>query len=149
LNGIAATNMVVPATGQVTATFQKEAAGNHNMVGTYQYDSSGNIVAGSVKFVWLDASANTEGQLGATMVKDCLGYQQSNTVSLGTMAPDTHIGFFTISNGANDSGNKSMLTSAAAGTSTQAAAMAAIASQLSIKVDANGNSHVYVGNSQL
>jgi hypothetical protein len=149
LNGVAPTNMAMPATGQVTATFQKEAAGNHNMVGTYQYDSSGNVIAGSVKFVWLDASANTEGQLGATMVKDFLGYQQSNTVSLGTMAPDAHIGFFTISNGASDGGNKTLLTSAAAGTATQAAAMAAIASQLSIKVDANGNGHVYVGNTQM
>jgi hypothetical protein len=141
--------MTLSAATPVTVTFQKEAAGNHNMVGTYRYDDSGNIIAGSVKFVWLDASANTEGQLGSTMVKDFLGYSQSNTISLGTMAPDTHIGFFTISNGASDSGNKTLLTNAAAGTTTQAGAMDAIAGQLSITVDVNGNGHVYVGNTQM
>jgi hypothetical protein len=149
LNGVDPANMGVSATMPVSVTFQKEAAGNHNMVGTYQYDSSGNIIPGSVKFVWLDASAGTEGQLGATMVKDPLGYNQANTVSLGTLPYGTHVGFFTISNGASDSGNKTLLTNAATGTNSQAAAMNAIASQLSIKIDANGNGHVYVGNSQM
>ena len=83
------------------------------------------------------------------MVNDFLGYAQSNTVSLGTMTAGTQIGFFTISNGANDSGNRTLLSSAAAGTASQAAAMTAIASQLSIKGDANGNGHVFVGNSQM
>ena len=149
LNGVDPANMGVSATTPVSVTFQKEAAGNHNMVGTYQYDSSGNIIPGSVKFVWLDASAGTEGQLGAAMVKDFLGYNQANTVSLGTLPYGTHVGFFTISNGASDSGNKTLLTGAATGTNSQAAAMDAIASQLSIKIDANGNGHVYVGNSQM
>jgi hypothetical protein len=149
LNGVDPANMSMPATGTVTATFQKEAAGNHNMVGTYRYDTNGNIIPGSVRFVWLDATANTEGQLGASMVKDFLGYSQSNTVSLGTMAAGTHLGFFTISNGASDGGNKALLAGAAAGAANQAAAMDAIASQLSIKLDANGNGHVYVGNTQM
>ena len=149
LNGVDASNMTLSAATPVTVTFQKEAAGNHNMVGTYQYDNNGNVIAGSVKFVWLDASANNEGVLGSSMVKDFLGYNQSNTVSLGTMPAGTHIGFFAISNGANDGTNKTLLTSAAAGAANQTAAMAAIASQLSIKIDANGNGHVFVGNSQM
>ena len=149
LNGVDPSNMTLSAATPVTVTFQKEAAGNHNMIGTYQYDSNGNVIAGSVKFVWLDASANNEGVLGSSMVKDFLGYSQSNSISLGTMAAGTHVGFFAISNGANDSGNKTLLTNAAAGTNNQTAAMAAIASQLSIKLDANGNGHVYVGNSQM
>jgi hypothetical protein len=149
LNGVDASNMTLSATTPVSVTFQKEAAGNHNMVGTYQYDNNGNVIAGSVKFVWLDASANNEGTLGSAMVKDFLGYNQSNSVSLGTMTAGTHIGFFTISNGANDGTNKTLLTSAAAGATTQTAAMNAIAGQLSIKVDANGNGHVFVGNSQM
>ena len=130
-------------------TFQKEAAGNHNMIGTYQYDDAGNVIAGSVKFVWLDATAGTEGKLGASLSKDFLGYSQSSTISLGTMPAGTHVGFFTISNGASDSGNKTLLTNAAAGTSNQTDAMAAIASKLSIQVDANGNGQVFVGNSQM
>jgi len=149
LNGVDASNMTLSATTPVSVTFQKEAAGNHNMVGTYQYDNNGNVIAGSVKFVWLDASANNEGTLGSAMVKDFLGYNQSNSVSLGTMTAGTHIGFCTISNGANDGTNKTLLTSAAAGATTQTAAMNAIAGQLSIKVDANGNGHVFVGNSQM
>jgi len=149
LNGVDPSNMTLSAATPVTVTFQKEAAGNHNMVGTYQYDNNGNIVAGSVKFVWLDASANNEGVLGSSMVKDFLGYSQSNSIALGTMVAGTHVGFFAVSNGASDSGNKTLLTNAAAGTNNQAAAMSAIASQLSIKLDANGNGHVYVGNSQM
>jgi VCBS repeat-containing protein len=149
LNGVDASNMTLTAPTDVTVTFQKEAAGNRNMVGTYRYDDNGNIIAGSVKFVWLDASANTEGKLGSSMVNDFLGYGQANTVSLGTMVAGTHIGFFTISNGAGDAANRTLLSSAAAGTASQAAAMAAITSQLSIKVDANGNGHVFVGNSQM
>jgi VCBS repeat-containing protein len=149
LNGVAASNMTLSAATPVSVTFQKEAAGNHNMVGTYQYDSNGNIIAGSVKFVWLDATANSEGVLGGGMIKDFLGYNQSNTVSLGTMPAGTSIGFFAISNGANDGTNKTLLTNAAAGAANQTAAMNAIAGQLSIKVDANGNGKVYVGNSAL
>ena len=148
-NGVAASNMTLSAATAVSVTFQKEAAGNHNMVGTYQYDSNGNVIAGSVKFVWLDATANSEGVLGGAMIKDFLGYNQSNTVSLGTMPAGTQIGFFTISNGASDGTNKTLLTSAASGAANQTAAMNAIASQLSIKVDANGNGKVYVGNSAL
>ena len=64
LNGVDAANMTLTAPTDVSVTFQKEAAGNRNMVGTYQYDANGNVIAGSVKFVWLDASANTEGKLG-------------------------------------------------------------------------------------
>lgn len=149
LNGVDAANMTLAAPTEVSVTFQKEAAGNRNMVGTYQYDDNGNIIAGSVKFVWLDASAGTEGKLGSGMVKDFLGYAQSNTVSLGTMPAGTHVGFFTISNGASDGANRTLLGTAAAGTASQTAAMAAIASQLSIKVDANGNGHVFVGSSQM
>jgi VCBS repeat-containing protein len=149
LNGVDASNMTLSAATPVTVTFQKEAAGNHNMVGTYQYDNSGNVVAGSVKFVWLDASASTEGKLGSTMAKDFLGYSQPNSISLGTMPAGTHVGFFTISNGANDAGNKTLLTNAAAGTSNQTDAMAAIASKLSVQVDANGNGQIMVGNSQM
>jgi hypothetical protein len=149
LNGVDAANMILTAPTEVSVTFQKEAAGNRNMVGTYQYDASGNIIAGSVKFVWLDASANTEGKLGSSMVNDFLGHAQSNTISLGAMAAGTHVGFFTISNGASDGTNRNLLSSAAAGAATQGAAMAAIAGQLSIKVDANGNGHVFVGNSQM
>ena len=149
LNGVDPSNMTLTAPTNVTVTFQKEAAGNRNMVGTYQYDDKGNIIAGSVKFVWLDASATNEGKLGSSMVKDFLGYNQSNSISLGTMAAGTHVGFFTISNGASDSTNKTLLTNAAAGTNNQAAAMNAIASQLSIKIDANGNGQVFVGNTQM
>jgi hypothetical protein len=149
LNGVDPSNMTLSAETAVTVTFQKEAAGNRNMVGTYQYDDNGNIVPGSVEFVWLDATASTEGKLGAGMAKDFLGYAQSSTVSLGTMPAGTHIGFFTISNGANDSTNKTLLANAAAGTSNHADAMDAIAGKLSIQVDANGNGHVFVGNSQL
>ncbi len=149
LNGVDASNMTLSAATPVTVTFQKEAAGNHNMIGTYQYDNSGNIIAGSVKFVWLDASASTEGKLGSTMVTDFLGYSQSNSISLGTMPAGTHVGFFAISNGANDSGNKTLLTNAASGTSNQTDAMAAIAGKLSIQVDANGNGHIMVGSSQM
>ena len=65
------------------------------------------------------------------------------------MPAGTHVGFFTVSNGASDSGNKTLLTNAAAGTSNQIDAMAAIASKLSIQVDANGNGHILVGNSQM
>jgi hypothetical protein len=96
LNGVAGSNMVLTAPTEVTVTFQKESAGNHNMVGTYQYDSSGNIVAGSVKFVWLDASATNEGKIGSGMVNDFLGFSQAATVSLGVMTPGTHVGFFTM-----------------------------------------------------
>lgn len=149
LNGVDPSNMTLSAETPVTVTFQKEAAGNHNMIGTYQYDDNGNVIAGSVKFVWLDATASNEGKLGANMSKDFLGYSQSSTIALGTMPAGTHVGFFTISNGANDSGNKTLLTNAAAGTSNQADAMEAIASQLSIQVDGNGNGHVFVGNSQM
>jgi VCBS repeat-containing protein len=149
MNGVAGSNMVLTAPTEVTATFQKESAGNHNMVGTYQYDDVGNIIPGSVKFVWLDASATNEGKIGSGMVNDFLGFAQANTVSLGTMAAGTHVGFFTISNGASFADNKTLLTGAAGGAATQAAAMAAIASQLSIKTDANGNAHVFVGNSQM
>ncbi len=102
-----------------------------------------------MKFVWLDASADTEGVLGSAMVKDFLGYYQANTVSLGTMPAGTHVGFFTISNGANDGTNKTLLTNAAAGTANQTAAMNAIASQLSIKVDANGNGQVLSATAQM
>ena len=73
LNGVDASNMTLSAATPVSVTFQKEAAGNHNMVGTYQYDNSGNVIAGSVKFVWLDASAGTEGKLGASMVEGLPG----------------------------------------------------------------------------
>ena len=149
LNGVDASNMTLSAATSVSVTFQKEAAGNHNMIGTYQYDDAGNVIAGSVKFVWLDATAGTEGKLGASLSKDFLGYSQSSTISLGTMPAGTHVGFFTVSNGASDSGNKTLLTSAAAGTSNQTDAMAAIASKLSIQVDANGNGQVFVGNSQM
>ena len=149
LNGVDASNMTLSAATSVSVTFQKEAAGNHNMIGTYQYDDAGNVIAGSVKFVWLDATAGTEGKLGASLSKDFLGYSQSSTISLGTMPAGTHVGFFTVSNGASDSGNKTLLTNAAAGTSNQTDAMAAIASKLSIQVDASGNGHVFVGNSQM
>jgi hypothetical protein len=83
------------------------------------------------------------------MVKDFLGYSQSNTVSVGTMETGTHVGFFTISNGASDSGNRTLIGNAAAGTGNHDAAMNAINGQLSIKIDSNGNGHVYVGNSQM
>ena len=149
LNGVDPSNMTLSAPTEVTVTFQKEAAGNHNMIGAYQYDDAGQIIAGSVRFVWLDATAGTEGKLGAYLSKDFLGYTQPGTVSLGTMAAGTHVGFFAISNGANNSGNQALLANAAAGTANQAAAMAAIASQLSIKTDGNGNARVYVGNSQM
>ena len=40
LNGVDASNMTLSAATPVSVTFQKEAAGNHNMVGTYQYDNA-------------------------------------------------------------------------------------------------------------
>jgi VCBS repeat-containing protein len=148
-SGVSTEDLTVFAPTDVTVTFQKEGAGYHNMVGVYQFDDNGNVVPGSVEFVWLDATASKENTMGASLSKDFLGYSQSSTVSLGTLPEGTHLGFFTIANGASDSGNTALLTNAAAGAGNQAAAMDAIASQLSIKIDANGNGHVYVGNSQL
>ncbi|WP_119303159.1 DUF4114 domain-containing protein [Dongia deserti] len=148
-SGVSTEALTLFAPTDVTVTFQKEGAGYHNMVGVYQFDDNGNIIPGSVKFVWLDATASTENKIGAPLVKDFLGYSQPGTVSLGTLPEGTHVGFFTIANGASDNGNKALLASAATGAANQAAAMDAIASQLSIKIDANGNGHVYVGNSQL
>jgi hypothetical protein len=148
-SGVSTQDLTVFAPTDVTITFQKEGAGYHNMVGVYQFDDNGNIVPGSVEFVWLDATASKENTIGASLSKDFLGYSQSSTVSLGTMAEGTHLGFFTIANGAGDSANTTLIASAAAGAGSQAAAMDAIASQLSIKIDANGNGHVFVGNSQL
>ena len=148
-SGVSTEDLTVFAPTDVTVTFQKEGAGYHNMVGVYQFDDNGNIVPGSVEFVWLDATASKENTMGASLSKDFLGYSQSSTVSLGTMAEGTHLGFFTIANGAGDSANTTLIANAAAGAGSQAAAMDAIASQLSIKIDTNGNGHVFVGNSQL
>ncbi len=149
LNGVAASNMTLSAPTEVVVTFQKEAAGNHNMIGAYQYDDAGNIIPGTIQFVWLDATASNEGKLGANLSKDFLGYAQSSSISLGEMAEGTHVGFFAISNGASNGANQALLKNAAAGATNQADAMDAIAGQLSIQVDGNGNAHVYVGNSQL
>ncbi|HJT11581.1 MAG TPA: DUF4114 domain-containing protein, partial [Dongiaceae bacterium] len=148
-SGVSAEDLTVFAPTDVTVTFQKEGAGYHNMVGVYQFDDSGNIIPGTVEFIWLDTTASKENTMGASLGKDFLGYSQSSTVSLGAMAEGTHLGFFTIADGATNGANKTLLTNAAAGAGSQAAAMDAIASQLSIKIDANGNGHVFVGNSQL
>jgi hypothetical protein len=148
-SGISAEDLTLFAPTEVTVTFQKEGAGYHNMVGAYRLDDSGNIIPGSVGFIWLDASANADNKLGAPLIKDFLGFSQAGTVSLGTIPEGTHLGFFTIANGAADTGNKALLTSAAAGATSQTAAMDAIASQLSITIDANGNGRVQIGDSQL
>ncbi|HJR22239.1 MAG TPA: cadherin domain-containing protein, partial [Dongiaceae bacterium] len=148
-SGVSTEDLTVFAPTDVTVTFQKEGAGYRNMVGVYQFDDSGNIIPGTVEFVWLDTTASKENTMGASLGKDFLGYSQSSTVSLGTMAEGTHLGFFTIANGAGDGANKTLLTSAAAGAGSQAAAMDAIAGELSIKIDGSGNGHVYVGDSQL
>jgi hypothetical protein len=148
-SGISAEDLTVFAPTDVTVTFQKEGAGYRNMVGVYQFDDNGSIIPGTVEFVWLDTTAGKENTMGATLGKDFLGYSQSSTVSLGTLPEGTHLGFFTIANGAGNSGNTALLAGAAAGTAGQAAAMDAIASQLSIKIDGNGNGRVYVGDTAL
>ena len=149
LNGVDASNMTLSAATPVSVTFQKEAAGNHNMVGTYQYDNAAtSSPARSSSSGWTPRPV-ARACWARAWSKDFLGYTQASTVSLGTMPAGTHVGFFTISNGASDSANKTLLTNAAAGTSNQTDAMAAIASKLSIQVDANGNGQVFVGNSQM
>jgi hypothetical protein len=149
VNGIDPANVTLAAPTEVKVTFQREGAGYHNMVGVYQFDANGKIVPGSVQFVWLDATANKEGQLGASLVKDFLGFAQAGTVSLGTMDAGTRLGFFTIADGASNSSNQSILKALAGSSGSQANAMAAINTQLSIVVDANGNGRVYAGSKQL
>lgn len=149
INGIDPANVTLAAPTEVKVTFQREGAGYHNMVGVYQFDDAGKIIPGSVKFVWLDATATKEGQVGSPLVKDFLGFSQPGTVSLGTMAAGTHLGFFTIADGAGNGSNQSTLKALAGSGNTQADAMAAINSELSVVIDAKGNGHVYAGGKQL
>jgi uncharacterized protein YaiE (UPF0345 family) len=148
-SSVSTEDLTVFATTPVTVTFQKEGAGYRNMVGVYQFDGNGDIIPGTIEFVWLDATANSENTVGASLGNDFLGYSQPSSVFLGTLPEGTHLGFFMIANGASNSANRTLLTDAAAGAGTQHAALDAIAGQLSIRVDANGNGRVYVGDSQL
>lgn len=149
ITGIDPANVTLAVPAEVQVTFQREGAGYRNMVGVYQFDDAGQIVPGSVKFIWLDATAVKNGQLGSSLVQDFLGFTQATTMSLGTIAAGTHLGFFTIADGAGKSANQTILKDLAGNAPLQADAMAAINGQLSIVVDANGNGHVYAGGKQL
>ncbi|HVI89839.1 MAG TPA: DUF4114 domain-containing protein [Dongiaceae bacterium] len=86
ITGVDPANLQGGAGTQVSVTMEPHAAANENLVGVYEYDSSGNIIPGSVKFIWLDGNAIT----------DLLGNTQPTTVDLGTVAPGDKLGFFIV-----------------------------------------------------
>ncbi|HWT98852.1 MAG TPA: DUF4114 domain-containing protein [Terriglobales bacterium] len=86
MNKVDSTNLLGTTGTQVSVTLDMHAtSANENLVGVYEYDSSGNIVPGSVKFIWLDTNAT-----------DLLGNAQQSTVNLGSVAPGDKLGFFIV-----------------------------------------------------
>jgi len=86
LTGVDPTNLLGTTGTQVSVTIQPQTAANKDLVGVYEYDSTGNIVPGSVKFIWLDSN----------LAADLLGNAQPGTVNLGAVAPGDKLGFFIV-----------------------------------------------------
>lgn len=86
ITGVDGSNLQGGTGTQVSVTLEPQVAANKNLVGVYEYDSSGNIVPGTVKFIWLDSN----------LAADLLGNPQPGTVNLGTVAPGDKLGFFIV-----------------------------------------------------
>lgn len=147
INGVDPANISLSYQAPVTVSFVAEGAGYHNMVGVYSFDSSGNVIPGSVQFLWLDASSTSDNTIGASLVQDFLGNTQQHDVSLGDLAAGTHLGFFMISNGAGNPDNVNLLASVPgvdASGDNAASDLSAINSSLGVSFDSNGNGHITV-----
>jgi hypothetical protein len=141
VNGVDPANLTAVVGTDVTVTFKGENAKNHNIVGVYAYDAQGNVIPGSVKFIWLDASTDNSGNL----VTDILGHTQSLTVDLGQYAAGTKLGFFLVENGAGDANDVAAIKAAAGAQGD----VDALNSVTSIVIDNNGVGHVVVNGQQL
>ncbi len=151
VNGVDSENLTLSAGADVSVQFVREIAGFHNMVGWYTFDASGNINPGSIKFLWTDASADSAANYANLIASDFLGNDQPETISLGSLAAGTHIGFFLISDGANFTANQDLLLGAVGGpgTGNYDADIAAINAVTGLTVDGSGNGFITVNGQAL
>jgi VCBS repeat-containing protein len=150
INGVDPANLKMNVGSDVQVTFEREGAGYHNMVGVYSYDSAGNIIPGSVHFIWLDASQNNQNVLHNALTADFLGNGQPLTVDLGNYPAGTNLGFFLVVDGASNSHDTSAIKSATGnGGHGYATDLATLNAQTSIVFDANGHGHVVVNGTKL
>ncbi len=96
ITGVDPANLQTGANTQVTVTFEREGAANHNLVGVYALKPDGSIDGTSVKFIWLDANQVNQNVLGSALVPDILGNAQPGTVVLDNFAAGTKLGFFLV-----------------------------------------------------
>jgi hypothetical protein len=146
VNGVDNRNLTLAQAAEVKIGFVSEGAGYKSMVGVYNFDADGNIVPGSVKLVWLDASQVQQGVVGGALGKDFLGNGQPSEISLGEIAADTRLGFFIVADGASSKDNQALLSSVASNAKTDNYGddLAAINQHLDFSKDANGNGHILV-----
>jgi hypothetical protein len=150
VNGVNPANLHMSFGADVTVTFEREGAAYHSLVGVYNFDSLGNIIPGSVKFLWLDATQVNEDVLHSALVNDPLGNAQPLNVDIGNFPAGTNLGFFLMVNGANDASVVAALkTATGGGGHGYATDMAALNALTSIAVDGSGHGHVVVNGTQL
>jgi hypothetical protein len=150
VNGVNPANLHMNFGADVTVTFEREGAAFHSLVGVYNFDSLGNIIPGSVKFIWLDATQVNEDVLHSALVTDPLGNAQPLNVDIGNFPAGTNLGFFLMVNGANDASVVAALKSVTGGGGHgYATDMAALNALTSIAIDGNGHGHIVVNGTQL
>ncbi|WP_303983566.1 DUF4114 domain-containing protein [Dongia mobilis] len=152
INGVSANNLTLAESVEVKVGFVSEGAGYKSMVGVYAYDADGKIDPDSLQFLWLDATQTNQNVVGGALAKDFLGNSQPMEVSLGNLPADTKLGFFIIADGASSGANQNLLKGVAGVDgkgNDYAKDLDAINSQLSFKVDGNGNGQVLVSGKRL
>ncbi|MBK8157645.1 MAG: DUF4114 domain-containing protein [Rhodospirillaceae bacterium] len=152
INGVSAQNLTLAESVEVKVGFVSEGAGYKSMVGVYAYDIDGKIDPDSLQFLWLDATQAKENVVGGALAKDFLGNSQPMEISLGNLPADTKLGFFFIADGASKGTNQNLLKGVAGVDrkgNDYAKDLDAINSQLSFKVDGNGNGQVLVSGKPL
>lgn len=152
VNGVDNRNLTMAEAAEVKVSFVSEYAGCHSLVGFYTYDDAGNVIPGSLQFLWLDGSQVTEGTPGSALAQDFLGNTQPQSVSLGTLDAGTHFGFFIVADNPASNTNHNIINSVAgisAGSDDYASDLAAINAATTFAVDADGNGQVLVNGQPL
>jgi hypothetical protein len=94
--GIAINNVMIKNKTDVNIDFIRAANDTSNTLGYYFFDSNGEIIPNSLHFIWLDAKVDESGNyIGSFEKIDNL----KETVAIKSVAADTKIGFFLITNG--------------------------------------------------
>lgn len=152
VNGVDSKNLTMAEAADVKVGFVSEGAGYRSMVGFYTFDADGKINPGSVQFLWLDTSQNTQNTPGGALTKDFLGNTQPLEVSLGQLPADTKFGFFIVADGASSGANQQLMSDLSGITKNgdnYSADLAVINQKTTFQTDANGNGTILVNGQPL